>query len=141
MRLPEIGDRKHLDAVLVRTDYSDTSGWPALRAALGMEGGGVWPLLVVEDPSWAGATADDVRKAARDDGNLDVVFVADRTALADPEHKVLAVEVGGAAGKLRVVPGWVMLVHGTLALTDMRFGDFVEAADGDSAGAFRGFPD
>jgi hypothetical protein len=143
---PGPDERKRLGALVVRTDYSDGTTWRALRTAL--EIGDVpaagcdsnWPLLFVEGADWAGATVDEVRDVAHADGWLSVVFVADRTALIDPEHKVLAVATRSAR-EFRVVPGWVMILHGTLALTDVRFDEFATAAARDPGGVFRGFTD
>lgn len=127
---------------MVRTDYSDDAAWRSLRAALkiGSADDLNWPVLLVEGADWAGATADEVLDAAGGDECLDVVFLADRTALADPEHKVLAVATGTEPSRgFRVVPGWVVLLHGTLAATDVRWDVFARTAARDPGGAFRGF--
>lgn len=142
--LPQFGERKRLDAVVVRTDYSDEAAWWSLRAALAIGPAGEldWPLLVVDDEEWAGATVEEVRDAAAADKWLDVVFIADRTAQTGPGHRVLAVAASPASAKeFRVVPGWVLLVHGTLTATDVRFDAFAQSAARDPEGVFRGFAD
>jgi hypothetical protein len=129
---------------VVRTDYSDDNAWRALRAALDIGGAEDlnWPLLVVDGVEWAGASVDEVLDAAGGDTCLDVVFIADRAALIDPEHKLLAVATGtDSPRQFRVVPSWVILLHGTLAATDVRFDVFAKAAAEDPEGAFRGFAD
>ncbi|MCO8275517.1 hypothetical protein M1L60_33530 [Actinoplanes sp. TRM 88003] len=122
---------------MVRTDLSEDAAWRSLCDAVTL-GGGEWPVLFVDDAHWMGATAEEVRAAAATEGHLDVVFLADSEALTDPEHKLLAV-AGPSEPELRVVPGWVMLLHGTVAVTGMSFGEFAAVAD--PAGVFRGFPD
>lgn len=141
--LPGPDERKTFGAVVLRTDYSDESAWRDLREVL-HAGDPDRPPLLVENPAWAGAAVGQVLAAGAGSRGLEVVFVADRVALADPEHKLLAVTIdgGGPAGPeraFRIVPAWVPLLDDSLAIGALGFGEFAEAAAQDSEGAFRGF--
>ncbi|WP_250005123.1 hypothetical protein [Actinoplanes sp. M2I2] len=145
--LPGPDERKNFGAVVLRTDYSDEAAWRALREVLHAGNDSDRPPLLVENTLWAGAAVDEVLAAG--DG-LDVVFLADRAALTDPEHKLLAVTVAGERGAgarargsreraFRIVPAWVPVLDESLALGALGFAEFAEAAAQDSEGAFRGF--
>ena len=146
--LPERDQHTDFGAVVLRTDYSDEAAWRALRDVFHAGHDTDRPPLLVENTAWADAAVDEVLAAGTGRRDLDVVFVADRTALADPEHKVLAVTVTGerSAGArpatrraFRIVPAWVTMLDDSLAIGALRFEDFAEAAAQDSEGAFRGF--
>ncbi|MGW0436577.1 DUF6924 domain-containing protein [Micromonospora sp. NPDC003197] len=155
-------EREELVAVVVRTDYADEDAWQAVRHDLeagdrsGLfddEDDQYCPPLIVEGVGWAGATVDDVLAAADGDEHLGVVFVADRSALVDPEHKLLAVAVTSGLDaedratkvefgrEFRIVPRWISPVNDNLALGNMGFEEYAEVARQDPEGAFRGLPD
>ena len=141
--LPGPDERKAFGAVVLRTDYSDEAAWRALREVL-PAGDTDRPPLLVENTAWAGAAVEQVLAAGAGSRGLEVVFVADRAALADPEHKLLAVTVAGGrpAGPgraFRIVPAWVPVLDDSLAIGALNFGEFAEAAAQDAEGAFRGF--
>lgn len=148
--LPGPDERKHFGAVVVRTCYSDEAAWHVLREMLHAGNDTDRLPLLVENTVWADATVDEVLAAGDGRGGLDVVFVADRAALTDPEHKLLAVPVAGERRPgvrpetvlervFRVVPAWVTVLDESLAIGALELEDFAEAAAQDVQGAFRGF--
>ena len=136
--LPGPDERKAFGAVVLRTDYSDEAAWRALREVLHAADPDRPPLLV-ENTAWAGAAVGQVLTAGAGSRGLEVVFVADRAALADPEHKLLAVTIAGGRPAFRIVPAWVPVLDDSLAIGALGFEEFAEAAAQDSEGAFRGF--
>jgi hypothetical protein len=141
--LPGPDERRAFGAVVLRTDYSDEVAWRVLREVL-HAGDADLPPLLVEDTAWAGAAVDQVLIAGAGSRGPEVVFLADRVALADPEHKLLAVTLAagrkaGGQQAFRIVPAWVPVLDDSLALGALGFEEFAEAAAQDSEGAFRGF--
>ena len=158
-----MGDgRGEYDAVIVRTDYTDVTGWQGVLAVLAagdtatanQEDRVEWSYTIVEDPSWAGAAVDDVVEAAAADEYLSVVFIADKLAMAGPEHLLLAVSLDGPEDdeetdddretnefgrSFRILPGHLPSVHANLDIGNMGFEEFAAVARRDPEGAFRGF--
>ncbi|MCM4083603.1 DUF6924 domain-containing protein [Paractinoplanes hotanensis] len=148
--LPGLNERKNFGAVVVRTDYSDEAAWRAFREMVRFGNDAARSPLLVDDSAWADATVDEVLAVGGGRNGLDVVFVADRAALADPEHALLVVAVAGGrrAGArpeaateraFRIVPAWVTVLEDSLAIGAVELADYAEAAAQDSAGVFRGF--
>ncbi|MFE7266521.1 DUF6924 domain-containing protein [Streptomyces sp. NPDC057592] len=82
------------DALVVRTDHDDDRAWRDLAAAL-MEPWGdrqyEAQIHFINDPVWAGATADEVLTAVSADEDLSVVFLADRVSMQAEHHPLLAI--------------------------------------------------
>lgn len=93
-RLPTGTDRDEFHALVVRTDHDSEQAWQAVIAELMQPWGDrdYEPLVhFVDDPAWAGATADEVLVAAAADEDLCVVFVADSVTMGSAHHGLLAV--------------------------------------------------
>ncbi|MET9681895.1 DUF6924 domain-containing protein [Streptomyces coeruleorubidus] len=139
MPLPQPDD---LTTVVLRTDFSDDAAWDALCAAL--DDTDPDPCATrVSDPRFAGVGIEALlaeESAAEEDERICEVFLADATALADPEHRLLAVDLFSEPGRtfrvpVRRYPG----VSANLSIANLSFADYADAAD--ASGTFRGFGD
>ncbi len=148
---------KQEDTLLIRTDFSDEAAWQALRIAVATPTGDDEDFLavlhIVDEPGYAGLTARELVALAPEEDDL--LIVADERALREPGMPLLAVHVsgedeeGGESGEdgggtraggideLRVVARELWSVENSIALANMDWEEFVEAADDD--GVFRGF--
>jgi hypothetical protein len=129
------------NTLLLRTDFSDESAWVALCEAIRAP---QTPdeffacVTPVSDHAYDGATVEQlVARSSPDDHTF--ILVADRRALADPEHPVLVVDRVHEPGRtFRVIPLEAWAVENNLSLANMDFEEFADNADPD--GVFRGFP-
>ncbi|CAM5362357.1 MULTISPECIES: DUF6924 domain-containing protein [Streptomyces] len=147
--LAGIDDRDDLDALVIRTDYDDPEAWHAVLEALTRPADGDEPEtpFVIDDPSWAGASTDEVREAVRAHEHLreylGTAFIADRTTMRGPHHALLAVLTSSREDfedaedwestiefgtEFRVVPVGVNVVHANLDVANTDFEEFAEAA-------------
>ncbi|MFC4852635.1 DUF6924 domain-containing protein [Actinophytocola glycyrrhizae] len=139
-------------ALVVRTDYSDDAAWLTVVALLETE----HPLgfrpdnHFVDDPAWAGASAEEVLAAApRENG---VVFLADVATMAPP-HPLLALNTVtrdeceddyefayemSRGREFRVLPAGVSDVAINLLIANTDFPDFAASAQDDPDGWYRG---
>jgi hypothetical protein len=92
--IPPIDD--DLTCFVVRTDYTDDATWrtvtemiDAVPPEYGQQTSGLEFVVLVDDPVWDGANADEVLAAMSDNGG-GVVFLADAATMRDP-HPLLAV--------------------------------------------------
>jgi nucleotide-binding universal stress UspA family protein len=129
-----------LTSLVLRTDFSDDAAWDELRAVLRSEGAHR-SATYVSDPAYAGATIEalvEADAAADEDDKLTYLFLADDIALNDDEHLLIAVDLAEEPGRtFRVQPGAFTDVSANLAIANMEFADFADAAD--DSGTFRGF--
>ncbi|MFE3119711.1 DUF6924 domain-containing protein [Streptomyces niveus] len=155
--LPEIAGRDEFDALIIRTDYGDEAAWQAVVADLAQpwgDNGEFQPSFhLVEDPAWADLTPDEVLNEARRDENLSVVFVADRVTMQSAHRALLALDItededldpmyyqelidSPPPREFRTVPAGVHDVHGNLAIANMDFAEFAEAAFADPDRIYR----
>ncbi|MFF2996633.1 DUF6924 domain-containing protein [Streptomyces sp. NPDC057950] len=141
-------------ALIIRTDYSDEQAWAAVRAELmrSWGDGDFEPYVhIADDPKWAGCTSAQILAAVSADEELSAVFLADRDSMGDGPITLLAVavlareecdsdeEFDADGGEFRTVPAGIHEMHANLMIANMSFGDFKEAAENDSQGAFQGF--
>jgi hypothetical protein len=136
--LPEPGDMMSL---VLRTDFSDDAAWAAVRAAIDSHAGEYPDADYVDDPAYTGITVEalvEADAAAPDRAKVTYLFLADATAMADPEHALLAVDLYTEPGRtMRVLPSCFSDVSANLSLGNMDLAEFADAADG--SGTFRGF--
>jgi hypothetical protein len=146
------------DAVVVRTDYSDDAAWRVVADRLAEPWGEDDDDFessnhFIDDPAYAGATADEVLAAVAGGEAPSAIFLADAETMraphpllavwtltpADfPEEKHYAYEVSFGRD-FRLVPAAVSEMHTNLALANMDFSDFSAAADVDPERIHRGF--
>lgn len=154
--LPAIADRDESAALVIRTDFGDEEGWRAVLAELSkpweFADGDIESFLhIVDDPAWAGATADNVITALSGNEELGVVYLADHLTMDGRDHALLAVavltreecesdeEFEAYSGAVRTVPAGIGEIHANLSIANLDFADVVAAAQADPAGIFRSF--
>lgn len=139
MALPQPAD---LTTLVLRTDFRDDAAWEALRAALDAADG-LSCATRVSDPQFAGvgiAALLAEEAAAAEDEAVCEVFLADATTLADPEHRLLAVDLSTEPGRtVRIPARRYPDMSANLSIANMDFAEFADAAD--LSGTFRGFGD
>ena len=137
LKLPQ-SDR----TLLLRSDYSDQSGWAEfcrLVEAPYEEGFRAY-VTFVDDTLLAGMTLAELMAVAESGGYQSFFFVADRKAIQSSEHPVLAVDLHETRGStFRVIPAQMWAVENNLSLANMEFSTFAAHADPD--GVVRGFKD
>ncbi|MFD5160028.1 DUF6924 domain-containing protein [Streptomyces hawaiiensis] len=139
MPLPQPDD---LTTLVLRTEFADDAAWEALCAAL--DAADAYPCATrVSDPRFAGAGVQALlaeESAAEEDERICEVFLADATALAGPEHPLLAVDLFTDPGRtFRVPVRWYPEISANLTIANMDFAEYADAAD--PSGTFRGFGD
>ncbi|WP_407835386.1 hypothetical protein ACE1OC_01425 [Streptomyces sp. DSM 116496] len=131
MRLPQ---PDNLTSLVLRTHFGDEVAWDALRSAI--DG-----ATFVSDRRFAGAEVRalvDAAAAAEEHERFNHLFIADATAMADPVHPLLIVDLWVEPGRTFRVPArWFFDVSANLGLANMYFEEYAEAAD--ASGTFRGF--
>ena len=129
-----------LTSLVLRTDFSDDAAWDELRAVLRSEGAHR-SATYVSDPAYAGVTIQalvETDAAADEDDKLTYLFLADDITMNDDEHLLLAVDLAEEPGRtFRVWPAAFTDVSANLAIANLDFADFADAAD--DSGTFRGF--
>ncbi len=127
-------------ALVIRTDFSDDVAWEAVCAALREPDddiGLVANVVCVSDPRYAGLTVEQLTALAPK-GPLQFICVADRVALAHPEHPLLVVDLDDEPGRaFRAIPSAVGYIEANLSIGNMDFFEYADAVDPD--GIHRGF--
>ncbi|GGT73744.1 DUF6924 domain-containing protein [Streptomyces sp. NPDC057575] len=155
--LPAVTRRDEFDALVVRTDYRDDQAWQDVSAAL-MEPWGDRQyeahVHFINDPAWAGATADEVLTAVGADEDLSVVFLADRVSMQAKHHPLLAVtlltqedcvddedyeQLTEFGREFRTIPAGVHEVYANLSIGNVGFEEFAASAHDDPEGIYRPF--
>ncbi|MDH6627849.1 hypothetical protein M2271_005678 [Streptomyces sp. LBL] len=136
MNLPEPED---LTSLVLRTDFSSAAAWEAVRAAI--DGSDEdRHATYVSDHSFNGVSVQalvDAVAAADDDDKICYLFLADTITTTDDEHPLLAVDLYDEPGRtFRVPPDWYAEISANLAIGNMDFAEFADAAD--ASGTFRG---
>ncbi|MFE7209055.1 DUF6924 domain-containing protein [Streptomyces sp. NPDC001698] len=155
--LPAVAGRDGFDALVIRVDYDDDQAWQDLATALMKPwGDGSYEAHVhfVNDPAWARGTADEVLTVVRADGDLSVVFLADRTTMRAGSHPLLAVttltrddclddedyeQLMEFGREFRTTPAGVHDVYANLSIGNLGFEEYAAAAHDDSEGIYRSF--
>ncbi|GGM22407.1 hypothetical protein GCM10010129_78360 [Streptomyces fumigatiscleroticus] len=139
--------------LLVRTDFSDEAAWQTLRTVVTTpddeDEAFLAVLRIVDDPAYRDLTAQQI--AALAPAEDDLLIVADKKALTDPQMPLLALymddeggdedgdesEQGPAYDELRVVAKELWAIENNISAANMDWEEFVAAAEED--GVFRGF--
>ena len=127
-------------SLLVRTDFSSDDAWRAVcdEALREYEDGFRACLEPVSDPAFGGAPWDAARKAVpSDDHGAAVLFLADTTTFASPDHPVLVVDLlDDGLRPFRCIPPELWAVENNLNLANMDWESFAGEVDDD--GVYRG---
>lgn len=121
-------------SILLRSDYSDQAAWTELRRLVEAPYEDDFRAYVtfVDDPMLAGLTLDDLIAVAESGGYRSYFFVADREAIHNSEHPVLAVDLNESRGRtIRVIPAQMWAVENKLFLANMEFSSFANNTDPD----------
>lgn len=95
------------NALLLRTDFSDHTAWAALCEAVQepSEEGFQAYVDCISDPAYDGLAVEQLVALAPKGGEHTFAFLADRTALTNPERPVLVVDLYDEPGQtFRVIP-------------------------------------
>jgi hypothetical protein len=128
-------------SLLVRTDFTSEDAWRAVcdDALREYEDGFQAYLEPVSDPGFEGAGWETVRTAVPSgDHGVSVLFIADSTTLASPDHPVLAVDLLDGHGRrpFRCIPPELWAVENNLNIANIAWEDFADEVD--ESGVYRG---
>ena len=128
------------NSLLVRTVADRSADWQALHAAVSTENVDGFRAYVsfVDDVTWYGATAEDLRDAiASDDDSASVLFAADEHTLTEPGFPVLVIDLVDNRPPFRCIAEELWSVDKNLNIANMDWEEFADAVD--AAGVYRGF--
>jgi hypothetical protein len=125
---------------VVRTSFSDQATWDAIRDTITAETdeGFLANVGVVDDPTYGGATIDDLL-AATGEHALGFLVLVDDVAVTEPDHPVLVVSLAprNRGEHFRSIPSGIQSIENNLSIANMDWADFANAVD--HRGIFRGF--
>ena len=125
---------------LIRTDFSDEAAWKQIKKEVAATYGLGFSAHVqfVDDKQYDGFSGQELLRGIPDLADYSCVFVADATAMSAEEHHLLVLDPFNPDGQtFRVIPSEAWGVENNLAIANMDYSEFSEAADQD--GVFRGF--
>src|SRR5579863_783387 len=145
--------------LLIRTDFSNDAAWqdirdavvqpgPELERHLGLlsdmheaVGEALDPietnLHIVDERDYAGATLQQLLEALDDNANHILLIIVDQTAVSNPEHPVLIVDLLSKRGQtFRALPSCVFEIESNLSICNMDWEEFANSADDN--GVYRG---
>ena len=125
------------NSLTIRTDFSDDSAWESIRDAINDPDNEFEAYLdYISDKAFDGLTLEQLPSVLEEDSDVAFVFIIDRTALTDPEHPILVVDLLDEPGRtFRVIPKAVWAVENNLSIGNMGFEEFADAVGED--GIFR----
>ena len=127
-------------SLLVRTDFSSDDAWRAVcdEALREYEDGFRAYLEPVSDSVFDGVLWEAVRAAvAPDDYGAAVLFIADSTTFASPDHPVLVVDLlDDSPRPFRCIPPELWAVENNLNIANIDWESFADEVDED--GVYRG---
>ncbi len=130
-------------ALVLRTDFSDPAAWEEICAEIRKPVGILRFLAYVEfldDVAFADIDKNQLLDLMPPDYNHSFIIVADGTAMSQPEHPLLIIDLfDESARKFRAIPTQVQGIENNLSIGNMDFEEFADAVDKD--GIFRGFPE
>ena len=127
---------------MVRTDFSDERGWEAIRSRIQSPFRLFRPeVMFVEDREYEAVPPEDLLRLFPEDTVHPFVAIADRTAMAAPDHALLLLSLNPyeepRGSTFRALPSKLGGIATNLSLGNMDFGEFAESVGPD--GVFRGF--
>lgn len=126
-------------SLLVRTDFTSDVAWEQVieEAERENEDGFQAGFDAISDPGFDHASWESVKAACPDDPGAAVLFIADSTTLASPDHPILIVDLLEDRPPFRCIPSELWSVENNLNIANMDWEEFAGAAGED--GVFRGF--
>ena len=128
------------DALVLRTDFSNSTAWVAICAAIRQPDGEFQAYVeFLSDPEYDSASVEQVLSVIPKDYSHDFLFIVDQVALTHPEQAVLVLDLDFERGRtFRAIPSAMSVIENNLSIANMDFEEFANSADSD--GVFRGFP-
>ncbi len=128
------------EALVLRTDFSNTAAWEAVCVAIQKPVGDFRAYVdFLSDPEYEGITTEQLLSLIPQNPYHTLIFIVDQVTLSQPEYPILVVDLYHEPGRtFRVIPSEMWGVENNLSLANMDFDDFAENVDLD--GVFRGFP-
>jgi tetratricopeptide (TPR) repeat protein len=126
------------NALAIRTDFSDESAWKSICEAIqNPENEFEANLDFINDKAYDGLTPEQLPSILPENSHVTFGFIIDRTALSQPDHPILVVDLKDKPGRtFRVIPSAVWAVENNLSIANMDFDDFMNQVD--ENGIFRG---
>ena len=134
---------KTANALVLRADFSDQSAWAAICETI-LKPVGIFRFRAnvefLEDATYAGISKDQLLALMPHDYNHSFIIVVDQTAILQPDHPLLIIDLYERSGKeFRTVPSQIQGIENNLSIANMDFEEFADSVDED--GVFRGFPE
>ena len=128
------------NAPLIRTDFSNQSAWKKLKIAVSQPGDPfIFGMEIVDDRANSGVTVEQLMDALPEDYPHSFIVVADGTAISEPDHALLIVDLLEERGRrFRAVAAEVASIDNNLSIANMGFEEFADLVD--QTGVFRGIP-
>jgi hypothetical protein len=126
------------NALLIRTDFTDQSGWETLTAiARELADPFIFNVEIIDDRANSSATVEQLMGALPDDYPHSFMVVADRVSTSQPDHPLLIVDLLEERGRqFRAVAAQVASIDNNLSIANMGFEEFAGLVD--ENGVFRG---
>jgi uncharacterized protein DUF6924 len=127
------------NALVLRTDFSDTVAWQAICAAIETPVGEFKAYVdFISDAVYDAITVEQLLTLIPQGSNHTFMFVVDGIALSPPDYPILVVDLYTEPGRtFRVIPAEMWGVENNLSIANMDFAEFADEVDDD--GVFRGF--
>jgi hypothetical protein len=129
--------------LVLRTDFTDAMAWKnicqTITTPAEIDEGSEFKADVdfIDSPTFEGMGQDEILSLLSDENRHSVIFIADPTAIKEPGHPLLCVDLTGGQGKsFRVVASEVQGIENNLSAGNFDFDELAEVVDED--GVFRG---
>jgi hypothetical protein len=125
---------------VIRTDFTDEATWKQIQRGVAATNtmGFSANVRFINEKQYSGLTGQEILQRVPGLNEYGCIFVADATAMSAVEHHLLVLDPADPQGKtFRVIPSEAWGVENNLAIANMDYSEFVDAADPD--GVFRGF--
>jgi len=127
--------------LIIRTDFTDQAAWDQIYATV-RRPVGIFRFRAnvdfIDDMKFADISKDQLLYLIPRDYSHGFIILADRTAISNPDHPLLVVDLYERSGlEFRALPSQIQGIENNLSIANMGFEEFAEAVDED--GIFRGF--
>ncbi len=136
--MKQLPDTAH--AVVLRTDFSNADAWESIRSEIQQPVDGFLAHVeIIDDGDYAWVDKDQLLHLIPGSTEHTFIVVADETAITNPEHPLLVVDLFNEPGReFRAIPSEIQAIENNLSVGNMDFSEFADQVDG--GGVFRGFP-
>jgi len=128
------------NAVVLRTDFSNADAWESIRSEIQQPVDGFLASVeFIDDGDYAWVNKDQLLHLISGSTEHTFIVVADETAILEPEHPLLVVDLFNEPGReFRALPSEIQSIQNKLSIGNIDFSEF--ATHVDEKGVFRGFP-